>query len=600
MHPKETLEDLEVPEKTDKPIEKKESKDSIEPKDENPVIIKSKKKKYLIIAGIILGILIILTTIFLLVAHYEFGLFGSEIYKVAEVKRELDSVEYFTETKTIKTKLAYTSGELEELENKVQTDFAVMLTNKNDSLNTANIVLLKSKTRMKDKEASLNSFDIFDETVVKEFEENPDGSKYPIAEFHFFDNGTIYDINLPEEMTKEEAQNMVDLINNVIPKLTRNKTEDENNGIKIRKTKSRKKQSLTEYENPKEFIDKYTNTTFKGSKITKEVEREIENETISEINTNTNLYLETQEEKDNKNYFDFGFKNFYYNSSSKIILRQIQKEQKDIINLVKRLTSKLTLMESEQLIQAKISKEIEEQQKNLNQSQIQNETVLDTTTINENITEEKNLRIRNLDSGDSGDNRESFFGFHWDVIKTNILGQDTSVGYYVELSGGKITNGLFLKFGWSTYKVGNLYGLTKNKKKGSERQDDIPLAKIPLGCLPVKLSIKVGSSLDFGVNLGLDNIKVELSGSLFMKAAVEFGIDNFASIEAGIRGDFIKVSFSTSFKRKWDWTYYKDKISLKATTGNVKAYATAKVWIWTVFSGEFEVFKVFQIAEINW
>ena len=54
MHPKETLEDLEVPEKTDKPIEKKESKDSIEPKDENPVIIKSKKMKYLIIAGIIL------------------------------------------------------------------------------------------------------------------------------------------------------------------------------------------------------------------------------------------------------------------------------------------------------------------------------------------------------------------------------------------------------------------------------------------------------------------------------------------------------------------------------------------------------------------
>ena len=597
MHPKETLEDLEVPEKTDKPIEKKESKDSIEPKDENPVIIKSKKKKYLIIAGIILGILIILTTIFLLVAHYEFGLFGSEIYKVAEVKRELDSVEYFTETKTIKTKLAYTSGELEELENKVQTDFAVMLTNKNDSLNTANIVLLKSKTRMKDKEASLNSFDIFDETVVKEFEENPDGSKYPIAEFHFFDNGTIYDINLPEEMTKEEAQNMVDLINNVIPKLTRNKTEDENNGIKIRKTKSRKKQSLTEYENPKEFIDKYTNTTFKGSKITKEVEREIENETISEINTNTNLYLETQEEKDNKNYFDFGFKNFYYNSSSKIILRQIQKEQKDIINLVKRLTSKLTLMESELLIQAKISKEIEEQQKNLNQSQSQNETVLDTTTINENITEEKNLRIRNLDSGD---NRESFFGFHWDVIKTNILGKDTSVGYYVELSGGKITNGLFLKFGWSTYKVGNLYGLTKNKKKGSERQDDIPLAKIPLGCLPVKLSIKVGSSLDFGVYFGLDTIKVELSGSLFMKAAVEFGIDYVATIEAGIRGDFINVSFSTSFKRKLDWTYYKDKISLKATTGNVKAYATAKVWIWTVFSGEFEVFKGFQIAEITW
>ena len=205
MNTRETLEDLDVPQKEkEKEKKPKEKEDHPEP-EENQVIIKSKKKKYLIIAGIIVGILFILTGIFFLVAHYQYDLFGSEIYKVAEVKREPNSVEFFTETKTIKTKMAYTSGELEELENKVQTDFAVMLTNKKDSLNTANIVLLKSKTRMKDKEASLNSFNIFDETIVKEFEENPDGSKYPLAEFHFFDNGTIYDINLPEEMTKEEA-----------------------------------------------------------------------------------------------------------------------------------------------------------------------------------------------------------------------------------------------------------------------------------------------------------------------------------------------------------------------------------------------------------
>ena len=107
-------------------------------------------------------------------AHYKYDLFGSEIYKVAEVKREPNSIEFFTETKTIKTKMTYTSCDLEELENKVQTDFVVMLTNKKDSLNTANIVLLKSKTRMKDKKAYLNSFNIFDENIVKEFEENPE------------------------------------------------------------------------------------------------------------------------------------------------------------------------------------------------------------------------------------------------------------------------------------------------------------------------------------------------------------------------------------------------------------------------------------------
>ena len=190
-------------------------------------MIKSKRKKYIIIGGIILGIIIILVAIFLIVAHFKYNLFGSDIYQVAKVNREVNSIEYFTETKTIKTKMAYTSGELEEIDTLVETDFAVMLTSKEESLNTANLVILKSKTKIKDEEASLNSFDIFDEKVVKEFEENPNGTKYPMSEFHFFENGTIYDINLPEEMNKEEAQNMVDLINNVIPKLTRNKTEDE-------------------------------------------------------------------------------------------------------------------------------------------------------------------------------------------------------------------------------------------------------------------------------------------------------------------------------------------------------------------------------------
>ena len=593
MNTRETLEDLDIPKKEkEKEKKSKEKEDQPEP-EENQNIIKSKKKKYLIIAGIIPGILFILTGIFFLVAHYQYDLFGSEIYKVAEVKREPNSVEFFTETKTIKTKMAYTSGELEELENKVQTDFAVMLTNKKDSLNTANIVLLKSKTRMKDKEASLNSFNIFDETIVKEFEENPDGSKYPLAEFHFFDNGTIYDINLPEEMTKEEAQNMVDLINNVIPKLIRNKTEDDNNGIKIKKKSFRTKQSLTEYENPKEFTDKYTNTTFKGSKITKEIEREIENETISEINTNTNLYLETQEEKDNNIYIDFGFKNFYYNSSSKIILTQIKKEQKDIINLVKRLSSKLTLIESEQLIKEKILKEIEEEQNNTNLNE--SETLLDTTNINENTTE-KNLRLRNLK-----DIWESYFSYTWEVTKTNILGQETYIYYYVGLNYGRIRNYLEVRFGSFTFKMGNLNGLYKNKKIGYEKDKDIPLAKIPLGCLHVTLTIKVGGSFDFSVYPNTDTFKIELGGSLYMKAALEFGIGKVASIEAGIRGDFIKVTFSTTFRKNWDNnSFYKDKISLRATGGNVNAYATAKVWIWTVFSAEYEIFKGFQISEITW
>ena len=161
MNSKESFKDLKLPENAIKVNE------SIKPNKEEKPLIKSKKKKYIIIGGIILGIIIIFVAIFLIVAHFKYNLFGSDIYQVAKVKREVNSIEYFTETKTIKTKMAYTSGELEEIDTLVETDFAVMLTSKEESLNTANLVILKSKTKIKDEEASLNSFNIFDEKVVK-------------------------------------------------------------------------------------------------------------------------------------------------------------------------------------------------------------------------------------------------------------------------------------------------------------------------------------------------------------------------------------------------------------------------------------------------
>ena len=283
MKSKETLQDLKISNK----IEESNETNKIEP------LKIPKKKKYIIIGGIIFGTVVLLIGIFFLVAHYKYNLFNSEIYQIAGVKREVYSEEYFKESKNIKTKMTFTSGELEEIENIVDTDFVVMMTSKEDLLNTANLVILKSKTQIKDKEASLNSFDIFNETTVKEFEENPNGSKYPMAEFQFYDNGTLGNIYLPKEMSKQEAQNMIDLIHNVIPKLSRNKTEDNKKGIIISTKNLSKKKSFKEYENPKEFTDKYSNCTFKGSKFIKDVEREVEDEKISEIRANTNLFLKT-------------------------------------------------------------------------------------------------------------------------------------------------------------------------------------------------------------------------------------------------------------------------------------------------------------------
>ena len=54
---------------------------------------------------------------------------------------------------------------------------------KGDYLNTASIVLLKSKMTSNEEEQNLPSLDLSDAEKIKEFETNPDGSKYPMALF---------------------------------------------------------------------------------------------------------------------------------------------------------------------------------------------------------------------------------------------------------------------------------------------------------------------------------------------------------------------------------------------------------------------------------
>ena len=210
---------------------------------------KSNKSKYIKLGLLIFATLAILTAVALLVGHFKYGLFQSKISEAISIKREMYTTEYFTETKTIKSKLSYTSGELNERVQNVKTNFAVMITDKerlpeDDFLYTAYIVLLQSNVEMEGQQTPLNSFDIFDEKVIKEFEQNPNGAKYPMAVFRFYESGALKDINVPKDMDKTDAQNIIDLINDVIPKLRRNQKEDNEEGLEIRTRTEKKKENL--------------------------------------------------------------------------------------------------------------------------------------------------------------------------------------------------------------------------------------------------------------------------------------------------------------------------------------------------------------------
>jgi len=321
------------------------------------ITLSSKKSKICKIAALIIAGIAIITTTVLLVAHFKYGLFGSKISEAIEINREANSLEFFSETRNLKTKMTYASGQTASTEQEIDTDFVVLLKEKKEIkekstfYNTGYIVVLGSKAKSNGEEAQLDSFNIFDEKIIKEFESNPNGSKYPIAQFSFYEDGTLIKIDLPKDIDSYNAEKLISLIKDVIPKLSINK-EDEENGIEIKtKTKNKngkKQKTFSKYDPPKEFYDKYSKSTFKGSKISKLVETDVEDDKISEIRSNTNLHLETQ--KDGEEQQGFGIDDLLVNVDTKIVSTKTETEKLDDIKLVERMVSKLTFVDSEELM----------------------------------------------------------------------------------------------------------------------------------------------------------------------------------------------------------------------------------------------------------
>jgi len=276
---------------------------------------KSYSKVKLTIA-IISTILILAATTTLLIGYFKFDWFKNEIYKVdANITREVNQANFFTENKKINTKIALTPENYEEQDYEVNTDFMVYLRDKtelteNDNLYRASIVILKSKMTTKDEEYDLPSFKINDESKVKEFKDNPDGSKFPVADFSFYENGTISDVIFLDSADEYNSQTLNDLIEKVIPKISRNRTEDNNNGLNIKTRTDRKKKTLIEEEKSKQY------QTFKGSKFSKSVERDFEDDKLTDIRTKSDIHLQSTPEEDEQT---FGASDFYFKSESNII-----------------------------------------------------------------------------------------------------------------------------------------------------------------------------------------------------------------------------------------------------------------------------------------
>ena len=528
---------------------------------ENEVIQPKNTKKIKIAIALVASLTIIASAI-LLVGYFKFNWFKSEIYNIdAKISRNAYQANYFSETKTINTRIGFTSGITQDNEQKIYTNFMVMQKDRkelknNDFLNTATLVILDTKLENKNELKEINSFNIYNEENIKEFESNPDGAKYPMAVFSFYENGTIADILLPNNMDNYNAQTIIELIESVVPKLTRNRTEDISNGLEINTLKRNKKKVFVESISPREIPD------FKGSRFVKSIEREIDNEQLTKIKTQANLELKT-ELGENEN--SFGLKDFKYETKSEIVSTGL-KEEKGTAELINKFIEHYTLIKSQDLLEylAKNKKD---------------QIIGRYEITEEQIKSDNNLR-----------NLISFDNFNGDatilVTTFNVLNCDIKIQIRYGAKNGEAFGEIIFTANQGKVSFGS-NGITASTTIKTW-SGEVPVFTFDFPPMPIiGLSLIAGGSVKIQGSISSEKEQLELSitGSLYAKVEIKAGWDKVASVAAGAKGTIISSSIKGAINLSGDLS-----TSGSLSAGDITIYVNGKTLGLEVFSYEWKVF----------
>ena len=530
---------------------------------ENEEIIDTKpnnKVKYAV--AIVATTLVLASVMTLLIGHFKFNWFKGEIYKLdASISRKAFQANYFSEKKTVTTKFSFANGINQEKQYFLDSNFVVFLIDQEqlenkEFLNTAALILLDSKMTHEYGEKELPHLDIFNQAQLKELEANPNGAKYPMALFKFYESGKIEEIKLPNNMDEYNTETIIELIEKVIPKLSRNRTEDMSNGLNINTIKRKNKKIIIQREPPKEY------DAFKGSRVSKFVATEIEGDQITNIETSANVHLQSQPENGE---LIFGPKDFSYDLRSYINSKEVKFDEKENVELVKKITEKFHFINSKDLLKAIKDKKDEENK---------------AVEIAEE--EENKTQLRNLGFSVSASKTFSLASF-------NVCGQTVSIKYYVKVSSSEAVNKIIISSGLGTFEFGNKGCSGTLSKKWEYKQ---PIFQFPFPGFP---AVSVGAfakgtiKAEVGFKSGSSTkVYATLSGKLTMGAEIKAGWDAIASLSAGAEGTVADASATVTIT---NGSVSKDSgFSLKM--GALEAYIqgclfTAKIDIarFTIYSG---------------
>ena len=454
---------------------------------EPEIVVETKSNKVKIVLSILVSTIFIATISTLLVGHLKFDWFKFDEYKIdAKINRSIYQANYFSEKKTVNTILNYEDGHHEEKEYTVDNNFVVFVTDKKDNINTGALVLLSAIAHAEGQTKEINHLDLSNEEQRKDFEAFPDGAKYPMAEFKFTDDGDIKEINLPSNMDEYNAQSLLEVIKKIIPKLTRSKKEDMSNGLEITSKKTNNKRTIVQSEAPKQFQD------FEGSRYTKVVKTEIEDDQITNVESNDSLYMESKREGDEIIY---GPKDFTYNSKSEIISSEVKYNEKENVEIVNNLIGKFNLIDSETLL-----KRIAESKEPKNYEKV-------------------------------------------------ILGQSVTVKYEVGMKNNKAYNKVVIISKLGTFEFGNKDSTGPITKTFEYSQMVFKFIPPPFPLIAIGVYIKGVLEVAFGVKSGSGydaKYFARIEGSLILGAEIKIGWDFIASLTAFAEGTILSASAETT------------------------------------------------------
>jgi len=519
---------------------------------EEELIQEKKKVNKKLVIGLTIASLIAITVLTtLLVGYFKFEWFQKKQDNIIQNIYHKGQVLLFNEVKTITSEMKTLEGK-EDVEQKIKTDFLVMINSKKklnyfgeiDNLYNATLVILKIGS-----DEEIGGLNLLDEKELEKIVKNPEQFEHPIAKFAFYENGTLVDIYIAKDTNRFYASSMVDLIEEIIPRISKKLYNKEQNGVEF--SFDEEKDEIVEDHKDKEFTDKYSKIGFKGSKINKKITRKVSKDGINQVSIETELNLNSDKPENDEDFYDIGLDGYSIKINSDLNMIE-NKDDKELIKKIELIIEKLDYEESQKLLEEFAEKEMEELKNIIKEGENSKE---------KDETDKKQLR--NL--------LEKSFA----LTTIDVLGKKVKFSIVCSFSKSSASFTLKATSGGATFKLSS-QGFQGSYKRSGSKSVNLITVPFTVGVVPLKFKLSAKASYTVGASFTINNSKsqVTLSGSVSGSLDGSLGFDvKLISAKLGVNAKLLTLSLSKTANLK------NSSISgsSSATIGPISIYASGNI-----------------------